>query len=96
MIANKATVKELRNQLREARGMKGADPMTRFNSMKISELKIAATQDMGGLPSRETQGAIPRALRAHFDNMEAGPLTFENFGKRDGRSYDCVQNLYPG
>ena len=96
VIANKATVKELRDQPREARGMKGADPMTRCNSTKISELKIAATQDMGGLTSRETQGAIPRALRAHFDNMEAGPMTLGNFGKHDGRSDDCVRKLYPG
>ena len=95
-IANKATVKELRDQLREARGMKGTDPMTRFTSMKISELKTACAQEMGGLPPRETQGAILRALRAHFDNMEAGPMTIVNFGKHDGRSYECVRNLYPG
>ena len=96
MNANKATVKELRDQLKEARGMKGADPMTRFNSMKISELKIAATQVMGGLTFRETQGAILRAMRAHFDNMETRPMTLANFGKHDGRSYDCVRNVFPG
>ena len=91
---SRATVPELRDILKEARGEKPKDPMSGMSSLSSAELKKKC-MELGVTTEKYTIGSMLRAMRSHYEGLPANGATAVTFGKHEGQSYEEVYHTDP-
>ena len=86
----KATVPELRDILKDARGPNlKKDPMTEHNSKSAAELKLTLSQ-MGLSSPNGTKGSMLRTLRDFYENQTPTGQSIITFGKKENLTFEEV------